>query len=74
MTGFKGVCRTWTRVRGQLKFQAQLKHDGRQKHLGNFATAESSASCPTAKAEARVLLLFAWLTVRDAFADPLPTW
>jgi hypothetical protein len=43
MTGFKGVCRTWTRVRGQLKFQAQLKHDGRQKHLGNFATAESAA-------------------------------
>ena len=37
-------------------------------------TAESSASCPTAKAEARVLLLLAWLTVRDAFADPLPTW
>ena len=25
------------------QFQAQLKHDGRQKHLGNFATAESAA-------------------------------
>ena len=41
MTGFKGVCRSGSVSSNQ--FQAQLKHDGRQKHLGNFATAESAA-------------------------------
>ena len=41
MTGFTGVCRSGNVSSNQ--FQAQLKHDGRQKHLGNFANAESAA-------------------------------
>jgi hypothetical protein len=41
VTGFKGVSRAGRSA--SKPFQAMQKHDGRDKHLGNFATAEEAA-------------------------------